>query len=239
MAMHNIDRMGLQTSWETGEYEGEYEDEYSDEYEYSDEGEYDEFEYLSDEFEVSGEYESPFDEAEEMELAAELLEITDEDELDQFLGKLIRRAGRKIRKAIKSPVGRMLGGALKGVAKKFLPVAGSALGNMVVPGLGGVVGGRVASMAGKAFGLELEGMSPEDQEFEVARRFVRLAGDASVKAASAPTGVPSSAAVKDALRKAAQTHAPGLVSGGKNGARGNGNRGTWTRQGRTIVIHGV
>ena len=35
--------------------------------------------------------------------------------------------------------------------------------------------GKLASGATKLFGLELEGMSPEDQEFEVARRFVRLA----------------------------------------------------------------
>jgi len=226
MAMHNIDRMGLETSWETGSYE----DEFSDEDEYESSGEY--------EFEYEEEGEGVFDEAEEMELAAELLEIQDEEELDLFLGKLIKRASSKIRKAIKSPIGRTLGGALKGVARKFLPVAGAAVGNMFVPGLGGMVGGNVASMAGKAFGLELEGLSPEDQEFEVARRFVRLAGDASANAASAPAGAPPAAAVKAAIAQSAQKHAPGLA--GRSGQRrGSRNRGTWVRRGRSIVIFGV
>lgn len=39
-------------------------------------------------------YESPSQESEEMELAAELLEVMSEDELDQFIGKLIKRVGR-------------------------------------------------------------------------------------------------------------------------------------------------
>jgi hypothetical protein len=232
--MHNIDRMGLETSWETGEYEGEYSDEYGfSAYEGEYEGEY------GYEMEFGGELESPFDEAEEMQLAAELLEITNDEELEQFLGKLISSVGRKLGTVVKSPIGRMLGGALKGVAKKFLPVAGAAVGNMLVPGLGGVVGGNLAGMAGKAFGLELEGMSPEDQEFEVARRFVRLAGDASAKAAAAPSNVAPAVAVKDALQKAAQTHAPGLAAGAATPVRHAGRRGSWIRRGRTIVLFGV
>ena len=102
MAMHNIDRMGLETSWETGSYE----DEFSDEDEYESSGEY--------EFEFEEEGEGVFDEAEEMELAAELLEIQDEEELDLFLGKLIKRASSKIRKAIKSPIGRTPGRRAEG-----------------------------------------------------------------------------------------------------------------------------
>ncbi|MGZ5573519.1 MAG: hypothetical protein ACXWEO_00685 [Methylobacter sp.] len=38
-----------------------------------------------------------------MELTAELLEITDEAELDFFLGNLINKAGRAIGKMVKSP----------------------------------------------------------------------------------------------------------------------------------------
>jgi hypothetical protein len=229
--MHNIDRMGLETSWETGAYEDEYAAE--DEFEYESEGESDEYEYGYED-----EFESVFDEAEEMELAAELLEIQDEEELDLFLGKLIKRATRKIRKAVRGPIGRTLGGALKGVAQKFLPVAGAAVGNMVLPGVGGMVGGNLASMAGKAFGLELEGLSPEDQEFEVARRFVRLAGEASVNAASAPPAASPAATVKTAIQQSAQKHAPGLAAGGGR-RRGRRSRGTWVRQGRTIVILGA
>ena len=46
------------------------------------------------------------------------------------------------RKVIKSPIGRALGGILKGVAKKALPVVGGALGSMVAPGVGTAGAGR-------------------------------------------------------------------------------------------------
>src|SRR5262249_27179855 len=123
--------------------------------------------------EVYGEtgFEGPFSEAEEMQLASELLEIGSEAELEQFLGKLISGVGRVFKR---SPIGRALGGALKSVARGALPAAGAALGS-VVPGVGTAIGGTLASTAGRALGLELEGLSPEDREFEVARRFVRLA----------------------------------------------------------------
>ena len=44
----------------------------------------------------------------------------------------------------------------------------------------------MASSLGGAFGLELEGLSAEDQEFEVARRFVEFAGEAATNAAMSP-----------------------------------------------------
>ncbi len=47
---------------------------------------------------LSGEVESPLDEVEEMELAAELLAVSSEEELDQFLGKFFKRAGKAIKK---------------------------------------------------------------------------------------------------------------------------------------------
>jgi hypothetical protein len=179
-------------------------------------------------------FQGPFSEAEEMELAAELLGITDEDELDQFLGNLFKKVGRKVGRFVRSPVGRALGGTLKGVAKSALPMAGAALGNILLPGVGGVVGGNIASAAGKLFGLELEGMSPEDQEFEVARRYVRLAGDAAIKATAAPPGASPQAVAQQAIAAAAQKHAPGLVGGGRRQRRG-----VWKRQGRNIVLYGV
>jgi hypothetical protein len=122
--------------------------------------------------------EAVFDEIEEMELAASLLEIQDEAELDQFIGNLVKRGFRAIGKVARGPIGQALGGVLKNVARTALPMAGAALGNLVVPGAGGLVGGKLASMAGKMFVLELEGLSPQDQEFEVARRVVRLGGEA-------------------------------------------------------------
>ncbi|HEX2094549.1 MAG TPA: hypothetical protein VHG28_19245 [Longimicrobiaceae bacterium] len=180
-------------------------------------GEYessDEFEFLNEsEWTPETDTEAVFDEVEEMELAAELLEVTDEQELEQFLGKLVKAAGKAVGGFIKSPVGQALGGVLKNVAKTALPMAGAALGNLVAPGVGGAIGGKLASAAGQMFGLELEGMSPQDQEFEVARRIVRLAGSATQNAAQAPAGVPPVTVAKDAVLAAAQQHAPGLLGG--------------------------
>ena len=118
------------------------------------------------------------DETDEMELAAQFLEIQDEAELDQFIGNLIDRVRKGARKFFRSPLGQQLGKLLKGAAKKILPVAGAAVGGVFGGPAGAAIGGKLASGAGKALGLELEGLSPEDKEFEVARQYVRFANAA-------------------------------------------------------------
>jgi hypothetical protein len=174
----------------------------------------DEFEYLDHE-QPDPEYAAyetgVFDEAEEMELAAEMLAVTDEAELDQFLGDLIKKAGQAVGKVIKSPIGKKLGGFLKGAAKKVLPVAAGALGTMVGGPLGGMVASKAATAAGDAFGLELEGLSPEDQEFETARHFVRFAGDAARQASKVLSAHDPEDAARDAVMNAARKFAPGLL----------------------------
>jgi len=183
-----------------------------------------------------------FDEVEEMELASQLLEIQDEYEMEEFLGKLIKKAARSVGKFVSSPAGKALGGLLKGAAKKLLPMAGTALGALGGP-VGAAVGGNLASMAGKALGLELEGLSEEDQEFEVARQFVRFAGEAAKNVAAAPPAAPPAAAAKSATVAAARKHAPGLLRPqDANGARvapGGGRSGRWVRRGNRIVLFGV
>ena len=154
--------------------------------------------------------EAVFDEVTEMELAAELLELSNEDELEQFLGKLIKKAANVVGSVAKGPLKALLP-VLKKAAKVALPVAGAALGNLVVPGLGGAIGGKLASAAGSMFGLELEGLSSQDREFEVARRYVRFAGAAANRMARTPTRVPIRNAVRSAAIGAARRHIPGLV----------------------------
>lgn len=243
--MHDIDRTQLEMEYEGEyeyetypefEYEGEHEDEYEDEYEAFGDG--------LGEFEFEVDYmDSPFSDAEEMELAAELLEVYDEAELDQFLGKLIKRVGRKAGKFLKSRTGRALKGTLRRVAKKALPIAGGAVGSVFGGPAGGALGSRAASMAGRIFGLELEGMSPEDQEFELARRFVRLSGEAAKQAALAPKNAPTPAVVKTSVARAAQKHAPGLAAGAAVAAgrpvRRRKKGGRWVRRGRKIILLGV
>ena len=164
----------------------------------------------ADEFESfeAGVEDSVFGETEEMELAAQLLEITDENELDNFLGALIARATGGARRLAPAP---HLRGLLRQAAKSVLPIIGGAAGNLIAPGVGDAVGAKLATAAGNLFGLELEGMSPEDQEFEVARRFVRFAGAGARNAARFRGSGSPKLAARRALGAAARRHAPGFL----------------------------
>ena len=178
-----------------------------------------------------------FSEAETMELAGELLEVTNEAELDRFLGDLISKAGKAVGGFIRSPIGKAVGGWLKGAAKQALPLAGGALGGLVGGPLGAKIGSGLASYAGGALGLEAE-MSQEDREFEGAKNFVKLAADAVKSAAVAPPGANPVEVAKAAVRAAVEKRAPGLLSGAAV-ARPNGKfgrAGRWVRQGRNVII---
>jgi hypothetical protein len=184
--------------------------------------------------------EAVFDEADEMELAAGLLEVTSDVELEQFLGDLINQAGRAIGGVARSPVAGALGGLLKAAAKRALPVVGRAI-DQRVGAAGAGVGSQVASAAARYFGLELEGLSPEDQEFEAARRFIRFAGEAAKNAVAAPTGMPP----ETAIARAARRHAPGLLNQpldprpAEPGARHvPAAGGRWVRRGHNIIVVG-
>jgi hypothetical protein len=210
-----------------------------------------EFEADGSEFEFDGQMElteeidqeSPLSEAEEMELAAELLEITDEAELDQFLGGLFKKVGRGIGRFVRSPIGRALGGVLKKVGKVALPIAGKAVGGFFGGPVGAALGGKLGSLATRLFEVDLEGMSYEDQEFEVARRFVRLAATAAKNAALAPTTQNPRTAAMKALATAARKYAPGLLRQGigqiTTALDSGGRTGRWVRSGRKIVVLGV
>jgi hypothetical protein len=178
------------------------------------------------------ETESPLGEVAETELAMELLEVGSEAELEQFLGNLFKRVGQSAGRFMNSSTGRALGGVLKNVAKKALPVAGGALGS-IVPGVGTAIGSTLGSMASRLFEVELETLGEEEAEFEAARRFVRFAGSAARNATAAPRTAPPQAVARAAVVSAARRHAPGLVRGtryqaapGPRGAaRGAGARG--------------
>lgn len=205
--------------------------------EYSPEFGFETFEFGQQEW--SGESEI-FSEAELMELAGELLEINSEAELDRFLGNIIKKAGGFIR----SPVGRAIGGALKGLAKKALPFAGTALGGLLGPA-GAMIGGKLASVAANA--LEMETLEAEDREFEGAKQFARMCGEAAKTALSAPANVNPQVAAQQAVTAAAAKFAPVLtermlkkpsVPAGRQTAvpSGPGQHGRWVRKGSSIVL---
>ncbi len=217
--MHDIGRTTLESEYGN---EGEY-------FEFGNEGEY-------------HEGESPFGEAEEAELAAELLGVTTEAELDHFIGDLIKKAGRAVGGFVRSPIGQALGQGLRGIARQALPSVGRMIGSRIGGPAGGQIGQQLAGAAGRFFGLELEGLSQEDREFEVAKQFVKLAGTACKNAVTAPAGASPQAVVSSALNAAAQQFAPGLVGGaGAAAAPGRAGKATgrWIRKGRTIMVLGV
>ena len=182
--------------------------------------------------------EVPLTEVQEMELASELLEVSTEQEFEQFLGNLFRTVGSAAKTFIRSDTGRALGGILKGAARQALPVVGKAVGQWVSPDKG-AAGAKLFSQAGRLFGLELEGLSAEDREFEVAKQFVRFAGAATQQASQAPPAAPPAAVARSAATAAARSYAPGLLPRlqGRSGQMWP-RSGRWVRRGRSIVLYG-
>jgi hypothetical protein len=232
--MHDIDRTTMEYGQEMSSFEGE------------------QFEFGQGEW--GGEM--GMNEQQEAEFANELLNVTNEGELDRFLGDFIRKVGSVAGKAIRSPIGQAVGGVLKGVAKKALPLAGGALGAYVGGPLGAKIGSGLASAAGSALGLEGE-FTGEDREYEGARQFVRLAADTVNRASRATSGDPRAIA-QNAATAAARQHAPGLLNrgaiggacvnapqgggfapAGGGGGGGSGASGRWARQGNKIVLYGA
>ena len=204
------------------------------------------FEYNFESPEIFGEYGGELNESEAYELALELLEVTNEQELEQFLGKMFKKIGRGIKGIVRNPMFRAVGGALKGIAKKALPLVGGALGSVVAPGLGTAIGGALGSAAGNLLETELEGLSHEDRELEVAKRFVNLANASIANAAAMPPTANPAAAAQQAIVSAAQQlsgagSVGGLTQQARSGARGFRARraGRWIRRGRTIVLLGA
>jgi hypothetical protein len=177
-----------------------------------------------------------FNEAELTELAQELLSVTNEAELDRFLGDLIKRAGSAIGGVIRSPIGQAVGGLLKGAAKRALPLAGGALGGYIGGPLGAKIGSGLASAAGSALGLEAESFMGEDREVEGAKNFARMAGEAVKGAVTAPPSASPAAVAQAAVTAAAQKHAPGLLRGAPRPGGGAASTGRWVRRGRNIII---
>ncbi len=212
------------------------------------------------EFEDSGEFEdasefefedeaAPMNDARELELALELLSVSSEDELDQFLGKLVRGAWKGLKK-VGSAVGKVakpLGGVLRTVAKTALPFVGGALGSFIpIPGVGTMIGRAVGQAVSSALEAETAGLEPEARDLEMARRFVRIADTAARQAAGlVARGAEPVRAVQQAVASATRTHAPGASRMSAPGAVGRaalpGSRTPqhWVRRGNTIVVHGV
>ena len=163
----------------------------------------DEFEAEAGEYRQIGKFgrggpEPPVQEAQELEFASQLLELSDEQELEQFLGDVFRAAGNAVGRFARPETGQALGGILKDAVGRVLPLASGAHGDL-------------AQQAASLLGLELEGLSPPEREFATARQLVRLAGHAYRHAAWAPRPMSPGATARMAMTRAARRYTPGLL----------------------------
>lgn len=186
--------------------------------------------------------ETVFNESEQMNLAAELMEVSSEQEMENFLGDLFSKAAKAVGGFISSPTGQALGGVLKNVAKQVLPMAGQALGGLVGGPAGAQIGGQLAQGASGLFEAE-----SGEQEWEASNTFVKLATEAAKNAALAPPNANPVAVAKQAVVEAAKIHAPELLKTVSNGVSGpagtqpagKGHTGRWIRHGKKIILLGV
>jgi hypothetical protein len=113
------------------------------------------------------------------ELAGELLDVVNEAELDRFVRELVAETARSAGRRLPAPAARALAAELRQTVARTLPTLAIALDRRALP-----AGPAAAHNAARLYGLELEGMSHEDRDFEIARRFVRFAEAATARAAA-------------------------------------------------------
>ncbi len=191
--MHDIDRVLLEAPAPAQESEEEQYFEYEDEQSFAGEDEF------------GNEHEHSLTEAEEIELANQVLEVSSPQELEQFVGDLLTAAADPAGRFARSKTGRQLGGILRQAAAEAVPAVSDAL-----TGSQGETNGRSLGAAARLFGVQQEGMSGEEKEFELARHFVRFADCATRQAVKRMNSAPPLQVARHAVSRAAERHAPGL-----------------------------
>ena len=176
-----------------------------------------------------------FDESQELEWASRLLEVANEQQLDHFLHDMIREAGTAAGPALHPSDAQAIAGVLKQAVHEILP-ASTHRGAPMQSSVGGRLGSGLSSLAGQVLGLELEGLSSEDREFEAVKQFVRFAGQTVKNALEAAPGTDSHHNAHRAATDAAQVYAPGLFA---ESPHAPGNSGRWVACHDRIILFGV
>ncbi len=158
----------------------------------------------------------------EMAQAATLLSLSGRAGLQGFMRELVARAAPRLARA---PAGAALVKLLCQAAEPVLPLHRHG---PVIDAMSGQHAPRTVARAARMFGLELEGLSPEDKEFALAQQFVRFA-NAAARATGASTA-PGPGTAEQALALAARRYAPGLLAGQRPLS------GRWERRGRQLVL---
>jgi len=162
-----------------------------------------------------------------------------------LLGRPHRPRRPSDRKVVRSTEGQAIGGILKGAASRSCRQSISTVGGYFGGATGAKFGGDTARAAGRAFGLELEGLSGEDREFEVARRYVNFAGEAVKNLAMAPSGRTRERRPMRRRWLRRKPMRPGLLSPRQAGIEPqtyssypSGQSGRWMRRGNKIILYG-
>ena len=152
------------------------------------------------------------------------MEVTNEAELEGFLGGLLSKGVGALGKAIGGPTMKALGGVLKDAAKAVLPIAGGALGSLAGPA-GEQVGQALGSAASNLFEAEAEA---EEREWEAANVFVEVSLDALNHAADAPPHAHPQHIARHAVDAAMRRTRPSFIGqrASQRASRGGNARGT-------------
>jgi len=151
------------------------------------------------------------------------------------------KAGGALGEKVGTAVGKRYGGRVGGmILGPGLKKGGEYLGKKGGRWIGTKAGNWAAAKAKNIFNLELEGLNAEDQEFEIARSFVRFASDVARRAHSSVRNNPNMSLPnlsRSIITRAAQNYAPGLLA--PNYINGRNPNGTWYRRGNNIILQGA
>ena len=134
---------------------------------------------------------------------------------------------------MRSPTGQALGGVLKDAARQALPVAGRAHWRLRRRQQRRAASARrPLPRPGASSASSSKDSVPEDKEFEIAKSFVRFAGDAVRTAVDrAASGTAAGRSRNPQPRRRAARYAPGLLRSAPPALSGR-----WVRRGRNIVV---
>lgn len=177
-----------------------------------------------------------FDESQELELTSRLLEVVNEPQLDRFVRELIRQAAAARESGVRAPEAAAIGDVLKNAVRQVLPIARAQHGSSLHNAVGMQLGNGLSSVAGQVLGLELEGLSPEDREFEAVRQFVRFAGVTVKNALDHSSESDPYRTANRAAADAAAVYAPGLLPQSQHLPRDSGR---WVAFHDRIILFGV
>jgi hypothetical protein len=148
---------------------------------------------------------------------------------------MIREAGTAAGATLQPTDQHAIASVLKEAVHEVLP-ASIHHGATMQTSVGAQLGSSLSAKAGQVLGLELEGLSSEDREFEALKQFVRFAGQTVQNAVNAASGSDPHHNAHRAATDAAQVYAPGLFA---ESPHAPGNSGRWVACHDRIILFGV